>query len=166
MTLDIHREVALDESGGRRLRGSRAAENGAQPGHELSRAERLGHVVVGPDRQPDQLVHLLDLGREHQDRDVGGPPDLPAEGHPVDLGQHQIQDDEPWAVALEQVQRLRAVVGREHPEPLPLEIHPDELDELVVVVHHQDGCLLGHSPGLPANLPAAAPAAYKHHIKI
>src|SRR5437879_7447762 len=50
--LDIHREVALDESGGRRLRGSRTAENGAQPGHELSGGERLGHVVVGRDRAP------------------------------------------------------------------------------------------------------------------
>src|SRR3989454_3159988 len=39
--LDIHRQVALDEFGGRRLLRSHSAEDGAEAGHELARAERL-----------------------------------------------------------------------------------------------------------------------------
>jgi len=41
-------------------------------------------------------------------------------------------------VAREQVQRLRPIVGWEHVEPVALQVHPHEGNELVIVVHHED----------------------------
>ena len=60
-------------------------------GNQLSHAERLDDVVVGPDSQPDQEVGLVFTGREHHYR--GAPLLLNAAAYldAVELRQHDVQ---------------------------------------------------------------------------
>ena len=44
------------------------AQQRVHPGDQLAHAERLRHVVVGADREPDEEVGLAVAGGEHQDR--------------------------------------------------------------------------------------------------
>ena len=92
------------------------------PGDELASAERLRHVVVGADAEPDDEVALGVAGREHEDghRSVGL--DVLADLEAVEARQHQVQDHE---IGLEVVAALHAdrPVGRDldrepfRPEP-------------------------------------------------
>src|SRR5437867_325468 len=50
--------------------GRGAAEDGLDPGDELARVERLRHVVVRADLEPDDLVDVFVTRGQHQDRDV------------------------------------------------------------------------------------------------
>ena len=43
-------------------------EQRRHPGHELTGAERLGHVIVGTDAEPDDLVGLRVTRRDHEHR--------------------------------------------------------------------------------------------------
>ena len=56
----------------------------------------------------------------------------------VDLGQHQVEDDEPRRVLLDRAERGPAVAGGHDPEALALEVRPDESDDLGVVVDDED----------------------------
>ena len=72
------------------------AQDRPQTGDELPGTEGLGDVVVRPHLEPDQLVDLLLLGREDQDRDSRGPVLAPQDAAKLDAlhaGKHQIQDD-------------------------------------------------------------------------
>ena len=63
-----------------------------QPRDQLARAERLGHVIVGPGRQrADLRVLVADRGQDDQ-RDVGPFAQPPAELDPVTVGQHEVDD--------------------------------------------------------------------------
>ena len=74
--------------------GRCAAEDALDAGDELARVERLRQVVVGADLEADDLVDVLVAGGQHQDRHVGGLADAPADLEPVDVGQHQVEDDQ------------------------------------------------------------------------
>ena len=74
-------------------------------GEEFPDPEWLGHVVVGTRVEPDDLVHFLSLGGEHQDggADAGLAED-PADLEPVDLGEHDVQEDEAGGLALDRLE--------------------------------------------------------------
>src|SRR5579884_198444 len=65
--IEVHDERARNEP--RRRRG-RPPEDRPDAGHQLTRAERLGDVVVRPHPEARELVGLLHPGGEHQDRDA------------------------------------------------------------------------------------------------
>jgi hypothetical protein len=75
--------------------GRGAAKNGFHPGDELAGVERLGQVIVGADLQADDLVDVLVSRGQHQDRDVGRLADAAADLDPVDVREHQVEDDQP-----------------------------------------------------------------------
>ena len=125
-----------------------AAQDGFDAGDQFTRVERLGHIVVGPQFQPHDLVHAVVAGGEHDDGQVGrelaGPhaaADLPA----IHLRQHQVEHHQRRGLAGDQVQRRGPVAGRLHTEPLSFEIHPRQFDDVGLVVHDQN-CLSCHRP--------------------
>lgn len=59
-----------------------APELGLDAGHHLKGVEGFGHIVVGPDGEAGDLVHVLGLCREHEDGEMPVLADLPAEGEP------------------------------------------------------------------------------------
>ena len=62
------------------------------PGHQLAGAEGLRHVIVRSKAQPPDLVDIVLLGGNHDDRDVLLLPHLPADLEAVHARKHQIQD--------------------------------------------------------------------------
>ncbi len=116
----------------------RAPEERADPGGQLAQAERLGDVVVGAELEPDDLVELGILGRQHHDRHARLGPDDAADLDPGQLGEHQVEQDEVRALGTELDQRLAAVGGRHDPESVGLERVDERLAQGRLVVDDED----------------------------
>jgi len=110
---------------------------GPHPGLQLQNVEGLGDVVVRPTLEADDLVGVLAAGGEHDDGHVGELPDAHTGLEPVDLGHHQIQDDEIEGAAAGQLHRLLPVIARLHLVALALQVELDALDQHLLVVYHQ-----------------------------
>src|SRR5204862_1274500 len=89
--------------------GRRAAQDRLDARDELARVERLRHVVVGADLEADDLVDVLVPRGQHQDRDIRLLTDAAADLDPVDVREHEIEDDQRGLLALDSGQRVRAV---------------------------------------------------------
>ena len=70
------------------------------PGHQLQGVEWLCEVVVRPQGQPHDLVHVLHLGGEHEDGEQVVLPDLLAQGEPVHVREHHVQNGQVQVGAL------------------------------------------------------------------
>jgi hypothetical protein len=95
-----------------------APQDSLDPGEQLARGVRLGHVVVGADLQSDDLVDLTVLGREHDDRHGGLQAQRAAD---IDAGQpreHQVEQDEVGAMVVELGERVGPGLG--DPDVIPL----------------------------------------------
>ncbi len=115
------------------------------PRDQLAQPERLDHVVVGPQLQADHAVHLLALGRDHDDRHARPGPQLARDGVPVDVGQAQVQQH--------QVRLGRGEGGGAGGDPLHLEALAAQAGhqrcgDAVVVLHHEKphGAIMPSSP--------------------
>ena len=73
---------------------ARAPQRRLHAGAELAQRERLGDVVVGAELEAEDLVDLLGLGREHDDRHRRARAQAPAHLEPVDAGHHHVEHDE------------------------------------------------------------------------
>ena len=70
--------------------------------HQLSRAERLGQVIVGADLQAGNPIGLFGAGGEHENVDVGALPQASRHLHPVHPGQVEVENDQIGAMGLGQ----------------------------------------------------------------
>ena len=118
-------------------RHARPAQQGPHPGLQLQNVEGLGDVVVRPALEADDLVGVLAAGGEHDDGHVGELPDAHTGLEPVDLGHHQIQDNEIEGAVPGQLHRLLPVIARLHLVALALQVELDALDQHLLVVYHQ-----------------------------
>ena len=116
------REVHLDplEVDDRRRRLDRdgllrSPEQRPDPRRQLAKAERFRDVVVRAELQPDDLVELRVLGREHDDRDARLGPDDPADLDARQLREHHVEQDEVRTVGPEPGQCLASVGRRRRP---------------------------------------------------
>src|SRR5665647_1451120 len=107
------------------------------PGDELTRAERLGQVVVRPDRESDDLVDLISARREHDDVAVGERAYHPADLHTVDHRQPQVQHHYVGIDLARLVNRLLPVTGHRHVEAVAGQIGPHQVGQGSLVVHDQ-----------------------------
>ena len=87
----------------------RAPQDGPDPGEQLAEAERLDHVIVRTELEPDDAVDLLALRGDDDDRDVRARAQLPAHLGAVDVGEAEVEQHEIGRV---RGQRVRA---RRHP---------------------------------------------------
>src|SRR5262249_40108117 len=81
------------------------------PGHPSLGAEGLGHGVAGANVERGPLPPPPAAGRHHDDRHAGLLADLPAQLEAVDLGQHQVEQDDVRLLGLQQLQCPGAVGG-------------------------------------------------------
>ena len=114
------------------------AEQRPDPRRQLAQAERLGHVVVGAELEPDHLVQLGILGREHHDRHARLGADDPADLDPRQLGEHQVEQDEVGTFGPEPGQGLATVGRRDDPESVGLERVDQRLAQGRLVVDDED----------------------------
>src|SRR3546814_15739026 len=67
-----------------------APEKRADARDELTRIERLGHVVVGPDLKTDNPVNVFTQRRQNDDGNSGGRAQTEADAARVLAGQHSV----------------------------------------------------------------------------
>ena len=146
----VDMEVAVANLRGFRSRTSRRRppQDRLHPSDELTRVEGLGHVVVGPDLEPDDLVDVLVTCCQHQDRDVTALPDPSADIHPVHVRKHQVEDDQRGLFHLYLRQRVPAGAHRLDPVARVLQVKRDEGCNRDLVLDHQHSLGLRHSHGL------------------
>ena len=135
----------------------RAAEDRLHAGDELARVERLRQVVVGADLEPDDLVDVLVASRQHQDRNIGRMAQPPADLDPVDVRQHQVENDERRRLGLGQGERVTARRGDFDAVPGVAQIHRHERGDRRFVLDHQHGLRVGRCHRASRIVPAAQP---------
>ena len=153
----VDREVAVLEllGLGAPALGRRPAEDALHARDELTRVERLRHVVVGADLESDDLVDVLVTRREHEDRDVRGLANPPAELDAVAVRQVEVEDDERGSLPGERDQRgLRARGGLDRVAGVA-QVRGDERRDRRLVLDDQDGVRRRHCTGLRLRARAA-----------
>src|SRR4051794_3730097 len=134
-TAHVHRALVV----GVRARHPRAAERRLHARAELAHRERLGDVVVGAELEPEDLVDLLRLGREHDDRHgLALRPQAPADLQAVHARQHHVQDHEVEDLLGEAGERLAPVGRGNHLVTVPLEWEREQGLDGWLIVHQQD----------------------------
>ena len=115
--------------------GRRAAQHRLDARGELARRERLRHVVVGAELEPDDPVGLLAAGRQQDHGQVRRRPDPAAEREPVGCRAASRRGRRGSAPRVSiSCARPSPSLGRQRPEPVPLEIaHDDVADDRLVV---------------------------------
>jgi hypothetical protein len=136
--LEIADAVGVGRRGGRGARGG-AAQHGAHARQELGNAERLGHVVVGAELEPQDLVGLLVARGQHDDRcRRPSRAQLAADVEAVLARQHHVEDDEIRLEAGGLLQSLVAVGGGGDLVSLELEVVTQSEQHLRLVLDHQN----------------------------
>ncbi len=118
-----------------------AAQHGPDPGDDLARAERLGHVVVRPGREPDERVDLLGARRDEDDVDVRRATHRPQHVEAVEVRQTDVEQDEVGGAAVRRerpAQRLGAGARLGHEMALGLEVGAQHGADLGLVVDDED----------------------------
>ena len=131
-------ELEVPDPEDRRPLGGAAPHQRAQARQQLGERERLGQVVVGTGVEArDPVSHGVARG-EHEDR---APPaalaQLPADLEPVDIGQHQVQDDRVVGVLGPEPERVLPAPGHVDRVPLLLERALEQAGHLDLVLHDQ-----------------------------
>ena len=90
-----------------------APQLGADARQHLHRVERLCHIVVRTDVQPEDLVRVLAFCRQQDDRQIVGLAQLDRGVNAVHHGHHDVHQHEMDVLLGEDVQRLLAGVGAE-----------------------------------------------------
>ena len=120
LAADLHpagRGVELEHADPQRVAGGRGPpldppQQRAHARHQLARRERLGHVVVGADAEPDEHVGLLAARGQHQHRHRPVALHALADLEAVDAGEHHVEHHQVGPHALAQRPRRRARRGR------------------------------------------------------
>ena len=128
-------------AGDRRAVELAAAKLGAHAAEQLADRERLRHVVVGTDLEPDDLVHLGVLCGQQDDRHRAAAADVATDVEAAAPRHHDVEDQEvelraPPAAEL----RVRVVTvdGEDHVEALLLQRVSDRVAHRRLVVGDQD----------------------------
>ena len=119
-----------------------ASQDRAHAHHQFARAERFGDVIICPQFQADELVRLLDAGREHDDGHIAFMSQGTAKVQPVHAGQHQVQHDQVRLLGARQRQPLQPVPGGDDIKTGGVQIVAADLDDLGFVIDDEN--FLGH----------------------
>ncbi len=120
---------------------------GAHPGDELPRIDRLVEEVVRPDVQTEDLVRHLRQGRQHGDRNPGRPPvrlEGPADREAVHGGHHHVEENAVGQPLLHCPERREAVRGRRDLEALLPQDLLDQVEVLGLVVDDENAVRGAH----------------------
>ncbi len=140
--------------------GTQPAEKRLDAEHEFARAEWLGDVIVGTEfetlctRSAGSLFAVsITIGRPSVS---GSLFNALQSSCPVELGKHQVQDDHIWTGFACHLEPLYAVAGDQNSETGPVQVIPEQVDNIGFIFNNQDSILHGHwaLPKLAQNLQA------------
>ena len=140
--VDLEVAHGHDLLGGRALAG--AAEDGADPRHELAGREGLDQVVVRPQLEAEDAVHLVVAGGEEQDGDGAAGPDLAADVEAVaGARQADVEDDDGGVLPREDLEAPVAVGRQQHAVALAPEVEVHQVGDVRVVLDDDHRPVLG-----------------------
>ena len=119
--------------------GGVAPQLALHPGDHLQGVEGLGDIIVRADVQPQDLVRVLALGREEDDGDVAPLPQPGGGPNPVQLGHHNIHQDQVDLIPLHSLDGLQAVVCLQCAVALAGEVDVQRGYDVPIIVTDQDG---------------------------
>lgn len=144
--VQIHRAAAQQK---RRVPGRRKPgavdplQDVLHPQKEFLHQEGLGQVIVRAQPQPEQPVGICIPGREKQRRDIRLCPQGTEQGKPVAVRQVDVQDHQFRAVRFKRRPGRSAVrCGGNVNIARSAELLPQELQQIRVVVHDQQFCIV------------------------
>ncbi len=124
-----------------------AAKDRPHPGDELARIEGLRQIVVCANLEAGDLVEVVVAGRQHQDGQSVRLPDAPANLEPVEIGEHQVEDDKRRRLGGDKGQRLAAACRHTHREAVLAQVGGDERRDRLLVLDDENGLhVRGHHP--------------------
>jgi hypothetical protein len=127
--------------------GAGTAEDRLDAGDELAGVEGLRQVVVRAHLEPDDLVDVLVSRAEHENRNVGALADAATDVDPVEIGQHQVEDDQQGRARARLLDGVAARAGTAHVEAGALEVHPHERRDARLVLDDENRLFRrAHSP--------------------
>ena len=126
-----------------------AADQRLDAGLELTHAEGLGHVVVGPGVEAADLVGLAVEGGEHQDGDVGQFADALQDRPAVHLRESDVEDDQVGGFVEEAAQAVTAVADLDDAMAPAFGDDPDGVGDLRIILDDQDQVLFGRHGRVP-----------------
>jgi len=113
-------------------------QDGAHAAEQLSARERLRHVVVGSELEPEHAVRLRVARRQHEDRDVALRSQSATDLDAREAGQHHVEHDERVPAGAAGLERGRPVPLLVDLEALASQRERDDVTDARVVVHEQD----------------------------
>ena len=156
MPLDVHpHRPGLDGAADQIVGVHAAAQDRADAGHQFARGERLGHVVVGTEFEPDDLVDLAVARGDDDDRDVRALTQRAAHLGAGQARQHQVEQHQVGAVAIEDGQRVEAGAGDRDLVALAPQHVGQRVGERLLVLDDEHS---GHQATVPLTIGAAARA--------
>ena len=120
--------------------GVEPAQHGVHAGHQLGGRERLDHIVVGAEPQPDHPVGFLAAGGEQDDRRARAVLEAQAAHHleAVDVREHEVEDHHVGPVGCRLLERPRPVLRDRGFISGPLQVPGDHVADRRLVVDDQD----------------------------
>ncbi|MNF72864.1 hypothetical protein D3C84_548510 [compost metagenome] len=88
-----------------------AAQHGTHSGQQFAGVEGFGQVIVGAEFEADHPITEFTHGGEHDHRDRVADAQLLAQDQPAVAGQHHVENDQVWRLALDGRPQRRAVGG-------------------------------------------------------
>ena len=136
----VQLQVLVDQAPPGVLLAAGAAQHRAHAGHQLLEAERLDHVVVGPDREAAHAVVGVAPGGQEHDRHAGrrGAGEAPVQLEAVHVGEHHVQQHEVGPHRRRGRQRLAPAGRRRGLEALVAQRGAQQLRDALLVIDHQD----------------------------
>ena len=133
--------------------------------HQLARAERLAHIVVGAQFQAQHTVDLLVAGAQHQDGGRALRADLAAQVQPAAIGQAHVQHQQVKGAGLQGAAGVAQQQAMQHGEAIALQRVNDGPGNGRVVFQQQQAChgrpgvwsLSAPAPGTACAAPRPSP---------
>ena len=150
VSCEIHDEIAIAIVGRAVVRFPlKPSKEGLDAGDQGLGAEWFGDVVVGSQFQADDGVRFLGFGGQHDDgehRGLWSRSKAFTDFEAVDLGQHQIEDDQIGFLLFHLPEAFHAGLGQDGPKAFFLQIEFDQLENVVLVFNDEDflGCRTWH----------------------
>ena len=121
-----------------------AAENRPDAGDNFTGAERLRDIVIRPKLQPADLVVLTIARGQHDNRNGHQRPDPAGYFPAVQVGQHQVQDDEVRRGGLHRTEGRLAIGRDDHTMTIPLQVRLQQAGDLLLIINNEH-CGHAHS---------------------
>jgi len=94
--------------------GQQASQHGLDARHQLAQIERLGHVVIGADFEPDDFVNRIAAACDDDDAALPASSNASCDGKAVFAGQTEVQQQEIGRIALHELNQGIAMVNLGH----------------------------------------------------